>query len=103
MQLLRFVQSPTLIYNSLDYRNRQKDLEPPRPPPTKRAKTEEDHILSTSSSEQKDSYEDCSSQSDEGAVDADDDTARIKKERIEQSSEIAKIKIMLLAEKVGYI
>ena len=99
MQLLRFVQSPTLIYNSLDYRNRQKDLEPPRPPPTKRAKTEEDRILSTSSSEQKDSYEDCSSQ----AVDADDDTARIKKGRIEQSSEIAKLKIRLLAEKVGYI
>ena len=99
MQLLRFVQSPTLIYNSLDYRNRQKDLEPPRPPPTKRAKTEEDHILSTSSSEQKDSYEDCSSQ----AVDADDDTARIKKGRSQQSSEIAKLKIRLLAEKVGYI
>ena len=99
MQLLRFVQSPTLIYNSLDYRNRQKDLEPPRPPPTKRAKTEEDHILSTSTSEQKDSYEDCSSQ----AVDADDDTARIKKGRSQQSSEIAKLKIRLLAEKVGYI
>ena len=99
MQLLRFVQSPTLIYNSLDYRNRQKHLEPPRPPPTKRAKTEEDHILSTSSSEQKDSYEDCSSQ----AVDADDDTARIKKGRSQQSSEIAKLKIRLLAEKVGYI
>ena len=92
MHLSSFVQSPTLIYISPDYRNRQ-------PPSTKHSKTEEHHILSTSTSEQKDSYEDCSSQ----AVDADDDTARIKKGRSQQSSEIAKLKIRLLAEKVGYI
>ena len=92
MHLSSFVQSPTLIYISPDYRNRQ-------PPSTKHSKTEEHHILSTSTSEQKDSYEDCSSQ----AVDADDDTARITKGRSQQYSEIAKLKIRLLAEKVGYI
>ena len=89
MHLSSFVQSPTLIYISPDYRNRQ-------PPSTKHSKTEEHHILSTSTSEQKDSYEDCSSQSDEGAVDADDDTARITKGRSQQSSEIAKLKSCLL-------
>ena len=91
MHLSSFVQSPTLIYISPDYRNRQ-------PPSTKHSKTEEHHILSTSTSEQKDSYEDCSSQ----AVDADDYTVRITKGRSQQSSEIAKLKMELLAEKVGY-